>query len=167
MSKGIMDLARAAYEDAAKNAGYDASTGRMHGAAVDGLARAIIAADCTRRLGGIGVATLYDHPEAGIDCVIYSITDDEDKAVYVVVSDGAGYEMYAAAEWVTLVTGADGHKAQRNFTDPESPIMKMGDGAFDQAYNCQDDEMVDAAHALTVADPNDDAGIRPSKAVRP
>lgn len=28
-------------------------------------------------------------------------------------------------------------KAQRNFTDPESKIMKMGDGGFDQAYNCQ------------------------------
>jgi len=34
-------------------------------------------------------------------------------------------------------------KAQRNFTDPESRIMKMGSKAFDQAYNCQaavDDE---------------------------
>jgi len=28
-------------------------------------------------------------------------------------------------------------KAQRNFTDSESGIMKMGHGAFDQAYNCQ------------------------------
>jgi len=28
-------------------------------------------------------------------------------------------------------------KQQYNFTDPESRIMKMGDGAFDQAYNCQ------------------------------
>ena len=28
-------------------------------------------------------------------------------------------------------------KAQRNFTDPESKIMKMGNKALDQAYNCQ------------------------------
>jgi transposase len=28
-------------------------------------------------------------------------------------------------------------KDQRNFTDPESGIMKMGNGSFDQAYNCQ------------------------------
>ena len=28
-------------------------------------------------------------------------------------------------------------KAQRNFTDPESRIMKMGNKSFDQAYNCQ------------------------------
>jgi len=28
-------------------------------------------------------------------------------------------------------------KAQRNFTDPDSRIMVMGSGAFEQAYNCQ------------------------------
>jgi transposase len=40
-------------------------------------------------------------------------------------------------------------KAQRNFTDPESPIMKMGDGSFDQAYNCQ--AAVDSVHQIIVA----------------
>jgi transposase len=40
-------------------------------------------------------------------------------------------------------------KAQRNFTDPESPIMKMGDGSFDQAYNCQ--AAVDSANQIIVA----------------
>jgi transposase len=40
-------------------------------------------------------------------------------------------------------------KAQRNFTDPESPIMKMGDGSFDPAYNCQ--AAVDSAHQIIVA----------------
>ena len=40
-------------------------------------------------------------------------------------------------------------KAQRNFTDPESPIMKMGDGSFDQAYNCP--AAVDSAHQIIVA----------------
>jgi len=46
-------------------------------------------------------------------------------------------------------------KAQRNFTDPESPIMKMGDGSFDQAYNCQ--AAVDAAHQIIVAQAATDA----------
>ena len=45
--------------------------------------------------------------------------------------------------------GTPAPKAQRNFTDPESRIMKMGDGAFDQAYNCQ--AAVDAAHQIIVA----------------
>ena len=39
-------------------------------------------------------------------------------------------------------------KAQRNFTDPESAIMKMGDGSFDQAYNCE--AAVDSAHQIIV-----------------
>lgn len=40
-------------------------------------------------------------------------------------------------------------KAQRNFTDPESRIMKSGDG-YVQAYNCQ--AVVDAAHQIIVAE---------------
>jgi transposase len=39
-------------------------------------------------------------------------------------------------------------KAQRNFTDPESRIMKSGDG-FVQGYNCQ--AAVDAEHQIIVA----------------
>jgi transposase len=49
-------------------------------------------------------------------------------------------------------TTADGKptpKAQRNFTDPESRIMKSGDG-YVQAYNCQ--AMVDDAHQIIVAE---------------
>jgi len=46
-------------------------------------------------------------------------------------------------------------KAQRNFTDPESPIMKMGDGSFDQAYNCQ--AAVDSANQVIVAQEATDA----------
>ena len=52
----------------------------------------------------------------------------------------------------TIPTTADGEptpKAQRNFTDPESRIMKSGDG-YVQAYNCQ--AMVDAAHQIIVAE---------------
>jgi transposase len=55
-------------------------------------------------------------------------------------------------------------KAQRNFTDPESPIMKMGDGSFDQAYNCQ--AAVDSANQIIVAQaatdaPNDKGQVLP------
>lgn len=40
-------------------------------------------------------------------------------------------------------------RAQRNFTDPQSRIMKMGDGSFDQAYNCQ--AAVDSEAQIIVA----------------
>ena len=40
-------------------------------------------------------------------------------------------------------------KDQRNFTDPESKIMKMGNGSFDQAYNCQ--AAVDSKSQIIVA----------------
>lgn len=45
-------------------------------------------------------------------------------------------------------------KAQRNFTDPESKIMKTSDGAFHQCFNAQ--AAVDAEHQVIVAaDVND------------
>ena len=44
--------------------------------------------------------------------------------------------------------GTPGPKSQRNFTDPESRIMKSGDG-FVQRYNCQ--AAVDAEHQIIVA----------------
>ena len=55
-------------------------------------------------------------------------------------------------------------KAQRNFTDPESRIMKMGNGSFDQAYNCQ--AAVDAGSQIIVAAkatnaPNDKQHVEP------
>jgi transposase len=40
-------------------------------------------------------------------------------------------------------------KAQRNFTDPESRIMKTSDGAFHQCFNAQ--AVVDAEHQVIVA----------------
>lgn len=40
-------------------------------------------------------------------------------------------------------------KAQANFTDPQSRIMKNGDGAFIQAYNAQ--AVVDGAHQIITA----------------
>jgi hypothetical protein len=40
-------------------------------------------------------------------------------------------------------------KKQYNFTDPESHIMKMGNGSFDQAYNCQ--AAVDSEAQIIVA----------------
>ena len=45
-------------------------------------------------------------------------------------------------------SGSPPAKAQRNFTDPESRIMKTGDG-FEQAYNCQ--AAVDHEHQIIVA----------------
>lgn len=44
--------------------------------------------------------------------------------------------------------GTPAPKAQRNFTDPESRIMKTKDG-FEQAYNCQ--AAVDSEHQVIVA----------------
>jgi len=54
--------------------------------------------------------------------------------------------------------------AQRNFTDPDSRIMKMGDKAFDQAYNCQ--AAVDEQKQIIVAcevtnDANDKQRVEP------
>lgn len=49
----------------------------------------------------------------------------------------------------TTAEGKPTPKAQRNFTDPESRIMKNGDG-YVQGYNCQ--AMVDAAHQIIVAE---------------
>ena len=55
-------------------------------------------------------------------------------------------------------------KDQRNFTDPESRIMKMGNGSFDQAYNCQaavdgEAQIVIACEAVIAA--NDKQQIEP------
>lgn len=55
-------------------------------------------------------------------------------------------------------------KDQRNFTDPDSKIMKMASGAFDQAYNCQ--AAVDSKAQVIVAcrataAPNDKEQVAP------
>ncbi|MFC1805683.1 IS1182 family transposase [Planctomycetota bacterium] len=55
-------------------------------------------------------------------------------------------------------------KDQYNFTDPESRIMKMGNGSFDQAYNCQ--AAVDGHAQIIVARratdaPNDKRQLEP------
>jgi len=68
--------------------------------------------------------------------------DDQDGP-----SGGAGTELPSHR----IPTDADGtptSKAQRNFTDAESRIMKTGDG-FVQGYNCQ--AVVDDAHQIIVA----------------
>jgi transposase len=53
----------------------------------------------------------------------------------------------AAAEAAAEATPAD--KAQRNFTDLDSRIMKTSDGSFHQCYNAQ--AVVDDAHQVIVA----------------
>jgi len=45
--------------------------------------------------------------------------------------------------------GTPAPNKQYNFTDPESQIMKMGNGSFDQAYNCQ--AAVDSKAQIIVA----------------
>ncbi|WP_424442108.1 transposase [Microbacterium sp.] len=54
-------------------------------------------------------------------------------------------ERVAAAEQAAVVKP----KAQRNFTDPQSRIMKTSDGSFHQCYNGQ--AMVDEDHQVIVA----------------
>lgn len=56
-----------------------------------------------------------------------------------------------AAERVeaAVATAVPKPKAQRNFTDPQSRIMKTSDGSFHQCYNAQ--AVVDADHQVIVA----------------
>jgi len=61
---------------------------------------------------------------------------------------GADEDVAAAAEKAgSEATPED--KAQRNFTDPDSRIMKTSDGSFHQCYNAQ--AVVDDAHQVIVA----------------
>ena len=55
----------------------------------------------------------------------------------------------AAAGDAAAEQAAPEPRAQRNFTDPESRIMKNSDGAFVQAYNAQ--AVVDEAHQIITA----------------
>jgi transposase len=60
--------------------------------------------------------------------------------------------------------GTPAPKKQYNFTDPDSHIMKMGNGSFDQAYNCQ--AAVDSQQQIIVAcaatnAPNDKEQLQP------
>lgn len=60
----------------------------------------------------------------------------------------ADHDVTATAETAASeATPAD--KAQRNFTDPDSRIMKTSDGSFHQCYNAQ--AVVDDAHQVIVA----------------
>jgi len=62
---------------------------------------------------------------------------------------GLDGEKVAAAAEAAAATAKPKPKAQRNFTDPESRIMKTSDGAFHQCYNGQ--VVVDAQHQVIVA----------------
>ncbi len=63
----------------------------------------------------------------------------------------AGHDEATIAERATAAADRAVPKptAQRNFTDPESKIMKTGDGSFAQCYNAQ--AVVDADHQVIVA----------------
>jgi transposase len=70
-------------------------------------------------------------------------------------------EKVTEAGQIAGVTAKPKPKAQANFTDPESRIMKMGTGAYAQAYNAQ--AVVDDAHQIiTAADVTDCASDAPS-----
>lgn len=71
--------------------------------------------------------------------------DDEDDAP---PSVGAEAPPLPEHQIPTSADGTPTPKAQRNFTDADSRIMKTGDG-FVQGYNCQ--AMVDAEHQVIVA----------------
>ena len=68
--------------------------------------------------------------------------DDDDEP------PGAGPAPLPTHKIPTDAKGTPKPKAQRNFTDPESRIMKTGSG-FIQGWNCQ--AMVDAEHQIIVA----------------
>jgi transposase len=75
---------------------------------------------------------------------------------------GAADEQQVTEAGQTAAAGAKPKPtAQANFTDPESRIMKMGTGAYAQAYNAQ--AAVDDAHQIiTAADVTDCASDCPS-----
>lgn len=62
---------------------------------------------------------------------------------------GASDEEVARAGEQAAAEAVPEDKAQRNFTDPESRIMKTSDGSFHQCYNAQ--AVVDDAHQVIVA----------------
>ena len=58
-------------------------------------------------------------------------------------------EAIAVAGAAAAAQAVPGPKAQRNFTDPQSRIVRNGDGAFVQGYNGQ--AVVDSDHQIVVA----------------
>ena len=76
----------------------------------------------------------------------------EAKAHAAGADEGQVAERVAAAGAAALPAP----KAQRNFTDPESRIMKTADGSFHQCYN--DQAVVDADHQVIVATDLTDVG---------
>jgi transposase len=78
------------------------------------------------------------------------------EAAAAVKAAERGEDEDSTAERVALAreNAAVKPKAQRNFTDPDSKIMKTADGSFAQCYNAQ--AVVDADHQVIVAtDVND------------
>jgi transposase len=85
-------------------------------------------------------------PEARVD------DDGEDGTVVDVAADGddpADDPEVEAAARAAAAVAVPKPKAQRNFTDPDSRIMKTSDGSFHQCYNGQ--AVVDEAAQIIVA----------------
>jgi transposase len=72
-----------------------------------------------------------------------------EKAAEKARAKGLDEEAVTAAAEAAAATAKPAPKAQRNFTDPESRIMKTSDGSFHQCYNGQ--AVVDAEHQVIVA----------------
>jgi transposase len=72
-----------------------------------------------------------------------------EKAAEKARAKGLDEEAVDAAAEAAAATATPAPKAQRNFTDPESRIMKTSDGSFHQCYNGQ--AVVDADHQVIVA----------------
>lgn len=77
------------------------------------------------------------------------------KAADTALAKGAGEEAATEAGQAAAASAVPDDKAQRNFTDPESRIMKTSDGSFHYCYNAQ--AIVDDAHQVIVATHLDNA----------
>ncbi|MQA76699.1 MAG: transposase, partial [Solirubrobacterales bacterium] len=84
-----------------------------------------------------------DDPAAGRPAPAHGAADDERTADEIVDAEVEAAALAAAA------AAAPKPKAQRNFTDPESRIMRTSDGSFHQCYNGQ--AVVDEAAQIIIA----------------
>ena len=96
-----------------------------------------------------------DERPAAADDATVSVADDEPSAAAgsdvgaAADDDPAADPAVEAAAQAAAAAAVPKPKAQRNFTDPDSRIMKTSDGSFHQCYNGQ--AVVDAAHQIIVA----------------
>jgi len=113
-------------------------TAKATSAATDATAAAVVADGAGADAG----ADAADNAGAGTATAAVVPDDDGDEPPAASLGNLPTHQI------PTDKAGTPTPKAQRNFTDPESRIMKSGDG-FVQGWNCQ--IAVDAAHQIIVA----------------